>query len=188
MEPLRASMPSCLRQWSCRVNLLSLKIGSLSLGSVYLIRRTGQHISRPAGTSLVQCLQHAQELDALAIDTYNTVFPHLRQGSVPECQIRIFQSRQFTVGKGVATEKFFLCTHIAPYNGCAARQIQLFGGSYVRLQIHDGHFFEKGDSELLLEEINWRQKAFRRGKDRRSSGKTGEKGHHPSVKIVPATK
>ena len=47
-------------------------------------------------------------------------------------------------------------------------------------------FFEKGDSELLLEEINWRQKAFRRGKDRRSSGKTVEK--HPSVKIIPATK
>ena len=44
MDPLRASMPSCLRQWSCRVNLLSLKIGSLRLGSVYLIRRTGQHI------------------------------------------------------------------------------------------------------------------------------------------------
>ena len=81
-------------------------------------------------------------------------------------------------------------------NGCAARQIQLFGGSYVRLQIHDRHFFEKGDSELLLEEINWRQKAFRRGKDRRSSVKSNEKNHekdhekdhHPSVKIIPATK
>ena len=47
-------------------------------------------------------------------------------------------------------------------------------------------FFEKGDSELLLEEINWRQKAFRRGKDRRSSAKSNEK--HPSVKIIPATK
>ena len=47
-------------------------------------------------------------------------------------------------------------------------------------------FFEKGDSELLLEEINWRQKVSHRGKDRRSSGKTGE--NHPSVKIIPATK
>ena len=49
-------------------------------------------------------------------------------------------------------------------------------------------FFEKGDPKLLLDEINRRQKVSHRGKDRRSSGKTGEKGHHPSVKIVPATK
>jgi len=49
-------------------------------------------------------------------------------------------------------------------------------------------FFEKGDPKLLLEEIHRRQKVSHRGKDRRSSGKTGEKGHHPSVKIVPATK
>ena len=48
--------------------------------------------------------------------------------------------------------------------------------------------FEKGDPKLLLDEINRRQKVSHRGKDRRSSGKTGEKGHHPSVKIVPATK
>ena len=48
--------------------------------------------------------------------------------------------------------------------------------------------FEKGDSELFLEELNRRQKVSHRGKDRRSSGKTGEKGHHPSVKIIPATK
>ena len=49
-------------------------------------------------------------------------------------------------------------------------------------------FFEKGDPKLLLDEINRRQKVSHRGKDRRSSGKTGEKGHHPSVKIIPATK
>ena len=57
-------------------------------------------------------------------------------------------------------------------------------------------FFEKGDSELLLEEINWRQKASRRGKNRRSDAKSNEKNHeknrkedhHPSVKIIPATK
>ena len=49
-------------------------------------------------------------------------------------------------------------------------------------------FFEKGDPNLLLDEINRRQKVSHRGKDRRSSGKTGEKGHHPSVKIVLATK
>ncbi len=48
--------------------------------------------------------------------------------------------------------------------------------------------FEKGDPKLLLDEINRRQKVSHRGKDRRSSGKTGEKGHHPSVKIIPATK
>jgi hypothetical protein len=47
-------------------------------------------------------------------------------------------------------------------------------------------FFEKGDTELFLEEINRRRKASRRGKNRRSSAKTGEK--HPSVKIIPATK
>jgi hypothetical protein len=87
---------------------------------------------------------------------------------------------------GKVFQKIFLCIHIAPYNGCAARQIQLFGGSYVRLQIHDRHFFEKGDSELFLEEINKRQKVSHRGKDRRSSVMTGEK--HPSVKIIPATK
>ena len=49
-------------------------------------------------------------------------------------------------------------------------------------------FFEKGDSELFLEEIHRRQKASHRGKDRRSSAKICEKGHHPSVKIIPATK
>ncbi len=49
-------------------------------------------------------------------------------------------------------------------------------------------FFEKGDSELFLEEIHRRQKASRRGKGRRSSVKNHEKGHHPSVKIIPATK
>ena len=49
-------------------------------------------------------------------------------------------------------------------------------------------FFEKGDPKLLLDEINRRQKVSHRGKDRRSSGKTGEEGHHPSVKIIPATK
>ena len=53
-------------------------------------------------------------------------------------------------------------------------------------------FLEKGDSELLLEEINWRQKASRRGKNRRSDAKSNEKNHekdhHPSVKIIPATK
>ena len=48
--------------------------------------------------------------------------------------------------------------------------------------------FEKGDTELFLEEIHRRQKASRLGKGRRSSVKTGEKGHHPSVKIIPATK
>ena len=47
-------------------------------------------------------------------------------------------------------------------------------------------FFEKGDPKLLVEELNRRQKASRRGKNRRSSAKTGEK--HPSVKIIPATK
>ena len=47
-------------------------------------------------------------------------------------------------------------------------------------------FFEKGDPQLLLDEINRRQKASRRGKNRRSSVMTGEK--HPSVKIIPATK
>ena len=49
-------------------------------------------------------------------------------------------------------------------------------------------FFEKGDTELFLEEINRRQKASRRGKGRCSSVKNHEKGHHPSVKIIPATK
>jgi len=47
-------------------------------------------------------------------------------------------------------------------------------------------FFEKGDTELFLEEINRRQKASYRGKGRRASVKTGEK--HPSVKIIPAAK
>ena len=49
-------------------------------------------------------------------------------------------------------------------------------------------FFEKGDSELLREEIYRRQKASRPGKGRRSSVKNHEKNHHPSVKIIPATK
>ena len=47
-------------------------------------------------------------------------------------------------------------------------------------------FLEIGDPELLLDEINRRQKASRRGKGRRSAAKTGEK--NPSVKIIPATK
>jgi hypothetical protein len=47
-------------------------------------------------------------------------------------------------------------------------------------------FFEKGDTELFLEEINRRRKASHRGKGRRSAAKTGEK--NPSVKIIPATK
>ena len=47
-------------------------------------------------------------------------------------------------------------------------------------------FFEKGDPQLLLDEINRRQKASRREKGRRSSVMTGEK--HPSVKIISATK
>ena len=47
-------------------------------------------------------------------------------------------------------------------------------------------FFEKGDTELFLEEIHRRQKASRRGEGRRSAAKTGEK--NPSVKIIPATK
>ena len=49
-------------------------------------------------------------------------------------------------------------------------------------------FFEKGDTESFLEEIHRRRKASHRGKSRRSSVKNGEKGHHPSVKIIPATK
>ena len=49
-------------------------------------------------------------------------------------------------------------------------------------------FLEKGDSESFLEEIHRRRKASHRGKGRRSAAKTGEKGHHPSVKIIPATK
>ena len=57
-------------------------------------------------------------------------------------------------------------------------------------------FFEKGDLKLLLDEINRRQKGSRRGKSSRSSAKSNEKnheknrkeGHHPSVKIIPATK
>ncbi len=47
---------------------------------------------------------------------------------------------------------------------------------------------EKGDSELFLEEIHRRQKVSHRGKGCRFSGKICEKGHHPSVKIIPATK
>ena len=46
-------------------------------------------------------------------------------------------------------------------------------------------FFEKGDTELFLEEIHRRRKASHRVKGRRSSVKTGEK--NPSVKIIPAT-
>ncbi len=49
-------------------------------------------------------------------------------------------------------------------------------------------FFEKGDPKLLVEELNRRRKASHRVNGRRSAAKTGEKGHHPSVKIVPATK
>ena len=53
-------------------------------------------------------------------------------------------------------------------------------------------FFEKGDPKLLVDEINRRQKVSHRGKDRRSSAKSNEKNHekdhHPSVKIIPATK
>ncbi|MBQ3704062.1 MAG: hypothetical protein II885_15095 [Oscillospiraceae bacterium] len=47
-------------------------------------------------------------------------------------------------------------------------------------------FFVKGDPKLLLDEINRRQKASRRGKGRLSAAKSNEK--HPSVKIIPATK
>ena len=53
-------------------------------------------------------------------------------------------------------------------------------------------FYEKGDPKLLVDEIYRRQKASRPGKGRRSSGKSNEKNHekdhHPSVKIIPATK
>ena len=57
-------------------------------------------------------------------------------------------------------------------------------------------FFEKGDPKLLVEELNRRQKASRRGKGSRSAAKSNEKNHeknhekdhHPSVKIIPATK
>ena len=57
-------------------------------------------------------------------------------------------------------------------------------------------FFEKGDTELFLEEIRRRQKESLRGKGRRSSVKSNEKNHeknrkedhHPSVKIIPASK
>ena len=53
-------------------------------------------------------------------------------------------------------------------------------------------FFEKGDPKLLVEELNRRQKASRRGKNRRSDAKINEKNHekdhHPSVKIIHATK
>ena len=49
-------------------------------------------------------------------------------------------------------------------------------------------FFEKGDTELFLEEIHRRQKVPRRGEGCRSAVKNHEKGHHPSVKIIPATK
>ena len=48
--------------------------------------------------------------------------------------------------------------------------------------------FEKGDSELFLEEIHRRQKVSHRGKGCHFSGKICEKGHRPSVKIIPATK
>ena len=48
--------------------------------------------------------------------------------------------------------------------------------------------YKKADTKSFLDEIDRRQKASRRGKNRRSSAKTGEKGHHPSVKIIPATK
>ena len=49
-------------------------------------------------------------------------------------------------------------------------------------------FFEKGDTESFLEEIHRRRKGSHLGKGRRSSVKNHEKGHHPSVKIIPATK
>ena len=57
-------------------------------------------------------------------------------------------------------------------------------------------FFEKSDPKLLLDEINRRQKGSRRGKSSRSSAKSNEKNHeknrkedhHPSVKIISATK
>ena len=49
-------------------------------------------------------------------------------------------------------------------------------------------FLEKGDTELFLDEINRRQKVSHRGKGRRSSVKNHEKGHHPSMKTIPATK
>ena len=49
-------------------------------------------------------------------------------------------------------------------------------------------FFEKGDPKLLVEELNRRQKASRRGKGSRSSVTNRKEDHHPSVKIIPATK
>ena len=53
-------------------------------------------------------------------------------------------------------------------------------------------FFEKGDPILLVEELNRRQKASHRVNGRRSAAKSNEKNHekdhHPSVKIIPATK
>jgi hypothetical protein len=49
-------------------------------------------------------------------------------------------------------------------------------------------FFEKGDPKSFLDEIHRRQKVSHRGKGRRSSVKNHEKGHHPSVKIIPASK
>ena len=45
-------------------------------------------------------------------------------------------------------------------------------------------FFEKGDPKSFLDEIHRRQKVSHRGKGCRSS----VKDHHPSVKIIPATK
>ena len=49
-------------------------------------------------------------------------------------------------------------------------------------------FLEKGDTESFLEEIHRRQKTSRRGIGRRSAVKYREEDHHPSVKIIPATK
>ncbi len=45
------------------------------------------------------------------------------------------------------------------------------------------YWFEKGDADLFHEEIRSRQK-----RHRPSTVKNREKGHHPSVKLIPASK
>ena len=49
-------------------------------------------------------------------------------------------------------------------------------------------FFEKGDPKSFLDEIHRRQKVSHRGKGCRSSVTNRKEDHHPSVKIIPATK
>ena len=49
-------------------------------------------------------------------------------------------------------------------------------------------FFEKGDPKSFLDEIHRRQKVSLRGKGCRSSVTNRKEDHHPSVKIIPATK